>query len=451
MRLNCSPAPYNLSMDSIPFTVRGLRIALSAGAAQPAELAARAFRRSNSNATHNTYLWQDREWTLSEAARAEAMPRGEGGLFGDGRPPLWGLPVSVKDCFDLKGALTSCGVRFYCNRNGIATHDSWLVERMRAAGAVITGKTHLHPLAYGITGENPDFGDCVQPGRPDALTGGSSSGAAASVMEGSAIAAIGTDTGGSIRAPAALCGLAGFRASLGRGDWRGGAHLSESFDTMGWLFRDLEDAPLLESFFAPEGARRPRAPERFAMIDGSFLHDCEREIVAAMRKTADKLEGLGLRSVTIDVSRSWADSFEIYGPIQAHEAARIHAGHFAEFPPPLPERLEWGAAIKPDEIRALRRRHDDFRARIDDLLATNELLLMPATPVARLAAGADHTETRRQILRYTTPFSLAGVPVITIPCKAGGMQLAAARGDDEALAELAARLGVQRKHAEPRS
>ena len=89
------------------------------------------------------------------------------------------------------------------------------MEQLRAAGAVIVGKTHLHPLAYGITGENPEFGDCVQPRDSGALTGGSSSGAAASVQEGSAVAAIGTDTGGSIRAPAALCGLAGYRATLG--------------------------------------------------------------------------------------------------------------------------------------------------------------------------------------------------------------------------------------------
>ena len=166
-------------------------------------------------------------------------------------PALWGLPISVKDCFDLAGSPTSCGIHFYRDLNGNAARDSWLVEQLRAAGAVIVGKTHLHPLAYGITGENPEYGDCAQPRDPGALTGGSSSGAAASVQEGSAVAAIGTDTGGSVRAPAALCGLAGYRATLGRGDWRGGAHLAESFDTMGWLFRDLEDAPFLAAPFAP--------------------------------------------------------------------------------------------------------------------------------------------------------------------------------------------------------
>jgi Asp-tRNA(Asn)/Glu-tRNA(Gln) amidotransferase A subunit family amidase len=431
-------------MDSVPFTVRGLRRALAEGHLQRSALAEQALAHANGNAGHNTYLWQDREFTLPEAARAEAVPRGQGGAFGDGRLPLWGLPISLKDCFDLAGAPTSCGVRSYRDLNGIAQRDSWLAERLRADGAVIIGKTHLHPLAYGITGENPEFGDCLQPGDPGALTGGSSSGAAASVLEGSAVAAIGTDTGGSIRAPAALCGLAGYRATLGRGDWRGGAHLAESFDTIGWLFRDLEDAPLLARFFDDAAVDSTAHISRFAVIDEDFLHDCEPKIIAAMRETVRELESLGMTASTIDAGL-WEEAFEIYAPIQAWEAAQIHAGHFAEFPPPLPERLEWGAKIPASEIESLRKRHAEFRARTDDLLAKHELLLMPATPVARLAAGADHTQTRKRLLRYTTPFSLAGVPVITIPCGTGGMQLAAARGQDAMLAEAAARLGAQRK------
>ncbi len=170
-------------------------------------------------------------------------------------------------------------MHFYRDLNGQAAHDSWLVARLRAAGAVVTGKTHLHPLAYGITGENPEFGDCVQPRDAGALTGGSSSGAVASVQEGSAVIGIGTDTGGSIRVPAALGGLAGYRASLGRGDWRGGAHLAQSFDTMGCIFRDLEDAPLLAGLFAAEPAVEVKDCNRFAVVEDSFFHDCEPEIV----------------------------------------------------------------------------------------------------------------------------------------------------------------------------
>jgi Asp-tRNA(Asn)/Glu-tRNA(Gln) amidotransferase A subunit family amidase len=449
-------------MTAVPWTVRGLREALANGTTHPSALAEQALARANQNAGRNTYLWQDAAWTLAEAARVEKMPS----PFGDGRDSLWGLSISVKDCFDLAGAPTSSGVKFYRDLNGNAARDSWLVRRLRAAGAVITGKTHLHPLAYGITGENPDFGDCLQPSDFTSLTGGSSSGAAASVQEGSAVAAIGTDTGGSIRVPAALCGLAGYRASLGRGDWRGGAHLAESFDTMGFIFRDLEDAPLLASLFAPLLTTWPSQFHRIAVVDGSFLHDCEPEIVASLRTTVQELEALRLHTFPpLDVNISdtireikrirlevttvnvdwWEDAYEIFAAIQAWEAARIHAGHFEHFESSIRERLEWGAHITPDEIATLRQRHANFRERMDVLLAAHELLLLPAAPVARLAAGADHTQTRGRLLRYTTPFSLAGLPAVTIPCAVGGMQLAAARGNDEALVRLAARLGLSRK------
>ena len=431
-------------MPSSSWTIRGLRKALVVGQISPSALAEEALTRANQNASRNTYLWSDPAWTRAEAVRVEAMPKGAAGPFGDGYGALWGLPISVKDCFDLAGSPTTCGVKFYRDLNGVAARDSWLVGRLRTAGAVITGKTHLHPLAYGITGENPEFGDCVQPGNPGALTGGSSSGAAASVLEGSAVGAIGTDTGGSVRAPAALCGLAGYRATLGRSDWLGGAHLAESFDTMGWLFRDLEDAPLLAEIFAFEQARQWDAFTSFAAIDERFLHDCEPAIVDSLRATANELEALGLRRTTFDANW-WTDAFEIFAPIQAWEAARIHAGHFEKFQPAIRERLEWGARITENEISALRERHAAFNADMDALFAEHALLLMPATPVLQLATGADHSKTRTRLLRYTTPFSLAGVPVVTIPCGGSGMQLAAARNSDEALLALAAQLGAQRK------
>ena len=446
-------------MDRTHWTIRGLRAALASGNERPSALADDARTRVNGNAGRNTYLWQDEAWTRAEAARAEAMPRGDGGLFGDGREALWVLPVSVKDCFDLAGAPTSCGVQFYRDLHGKAERDSWLVERLRGSGAVIMGKTHLHPLAYGITGENPEFGDCLQPRDPTALTGGSSSGAAASVQEGSAVMAIGTDTGGSIRAPAALCGLAGYRASLGRGGWRGGAHLAPSFDTIGCLFRDLADAPLLAGLFADKPTTGPsRGFERFAVVDESFFNDCENEIIDCLHNTVRALEGIGLECSRMDADW-WADSFEIFAPIQAWEAARIHAGHFDRFEISIRKRLEWGAGIGAVDIAALRERHRIFRERMGGLLATHELILLPATPVARLAAGADHSKTRGRLLRYTTPFSLAGVPVVTIPCTAGGMQLAAGRGCDEALLQFAARFAAgaensaddRKKAEEPRS
>jgi Asp-tRNA(Asn)/Glu-tRNA(Gln) amidotransferase A subunit family amidase len=435
---------YNAVMGVPSLHLYGLREALAKETLYPIQLARQALGHSNSNAGRNTYLWQDFDWTLREAANAASIPRGKGGMFDDGRSLFWGLPVSIKDCFDLAGTPTTCGVRFYRELHGPAASDSWVAEKLRAAGAIITGKTHLHPLAYGITGENPEFGDCQQPGDSSSLTGGSSSGAAASVLEGSAVAAIGTDTGGSIRAPAALCGLAGYRASLGRGDWRGAAHLAQSFDTMGWLYRNLEDGPLLAGFFAPDDRSPRREFTRFAAVNESFLHDCEPEIASSLLALSAELEALGLRGTHVDVSW-WAESFKIFAPIQAWEAARIHAGYFHHFEPSIRERLEWGARIADSEISSLRERHLDFQSRMDALLVEHELLVLPASPVARLAAGADHSSTRTRLLRYTTPFSLAGIPVVTIPCAAGGMQLAASRGFDESLLVLTARLGARRK------
>jgi aspartyl-tRNA(Asn)/glutamyl-tRNA(Gln) amidotransferase subunit A len=433
-------------MTTFPWTIRGLRHQLATGALRPAALAEEALANSNRNPSHNTYLWLDPEWTRSEAARVEAISARSGGPFGDGRKALWGLPISVKDCFDLAGSPTSCGVHLYRDLNGTAANDSWLVKQLRASGAVITGKTHLHPLAYGITGENPEFGDCLRSANPPSLTGGSSSGAAASVLEGSAVAAIGTDTGGSVRAPAALCGLAGYRATLGRGDWLGGAHLAESFDTMGWLFRDLEDAPLLAAIFAPPEPVSQSGFTRFAVVDDGFLDDCEPEIVASFRATIQELQALGLEFRTIDAGW-WSESGEIFALIQAWEAARLHAGQFDRIEPAIRERLVMGAHITPTEISALRQRHADFRARMGELLVGNELLVLPCIPVARLAAGADHSKTRGRLLRYTTPFSLAGMPVVAIPCVTGGIQIGAAPGGDEPLLQLAALLGARRRAA----
>src|SRR5882757_9555863 len=210
----------------------------------PAEPARAAFARPNTNAGHNVFLAMDQERTLAEAeALSGRFPKPEQ------RPALFGVPVAIKDCFDVAGFPTTCGSRFYAEKLGTAKADSTVAARLRQAGAVIMGKTHLHQIAYGITGESKDYGDCLQPRDRLQLTGGSSSGSAASVQEGSAVAAIGTDTGGSIRVPAALCGLAGYRASIGlaheRGLWPGGVHLADSFDTLGWLFQDLRDAPLL--------------------------------------------------------------------------------------------------------------------------------------------------------------------------------------------------------------
>jgi Asp-tRNA(Asn)/Glu-tRNA(Gln) amidotransferase A subunit family amidase len=405
---------------------------------EPVLQAQEALARANSNAGKNVYLALDRERLLAEA---EALPS----RFPDPaqRPPLFGVPIGVKDCFDVAGYPSSCGSHFYAEKNGIAAADSAVAARLRQAGAVIMGKTHLHQLAYGITGENSEYGDCVQPNNPQALTGGSSSGSSASVQEGSAVASIGTDTGGSIRVPSALCGLAGYRSSLGLGGaqaWEGGFHLAVSFDTLGWLFRDLRDGPALAAALldvpvvaAPQGVT-------IAAVGEAFTHDCEPAVLEMYRGWQTELRGNGAQ-IRVFEPDFWTDSREIFGGIQAHEAAAVHRGYFEHFEPAIRDRLAWGESLSAATIEDLRKRHVVFRGLMDRLLEQHDFLMLPCAPMTTLPLGADHSATRLKILRYTTPISLAGTPAVTLAAKGGGVQLVAARGSDARLLAFAASLG----------
>ena len=405
---------------------------------EPVLQAQEALARANSNAGRNVYLALESDRLLAEA---EALPS----RFPDPaqRPPLFGVPIGVKDCFDVAGYPTTCGSHFYAEKNGIAAADSAVAARLRQAGAVIMGKTHLHQLAYGITGENSEYGDCVQPKNSQALTGGSSSGSAASVQEGSAVASIGTDTGGSIRVPAALCGLAGYRSTLGLGGakaWEGGFHLAVSFDTLGWLFRDLRDGPALAAALldvpvvaAPQGVT-------IAAVGEAYLHDCEPAVLEMYRGWQKKLRENGAQ-IRVFEPDFWTDSREIFGGIQAHEAAAVHRGYFEHFEPAIRDRLLWGESLSAATIEDLRKRHVVFRGLMDRSMEQHDFLMLPCAPMTTLAEGADHSETRLKILRYTTPISLAGTPAVTLAAQGGGVQLVAARGSDARLLAFAASLG----------
>ncbi len=407
--------------------------------------------RANSNSGRNVYIVLDRERAIREADEVTRR------FAGRAKPALYGLPISLKDCFDLAGFVTTAGTRFYAEHNARAHEDSAVAARLKEQGAVIVGKTHLHPLAYGITGENPDFGDETQPSDAKLLTGGSSSGAAASVQEGSAAAGIGTDTGGSIRVPSALCGLAGYRASIElaheRGLWRGGVHLSQTFDTLGWLFRDLSDGPLLASALfglqisptsAAGSASSPRKI-RIGVVAPEFMRDAEPVVMQGVLHWSERLRDAGAEFFTFD-SSYWREAWEIYVPIQANEAAKIHAaatgGDYSCFEPRIAERLAWGAALPAAEVEQFRSRLVEFRDQADTLLHEFDFVMAPCSPVTRLEVGADHTNARKAILSYTTPMSLAGAPVVTLPAPGGaGIQLAAARGSDARLVAFAARSG----------
>ena len=432
-----------------------LHAALQSGEISPVAAAEQHLARANSNSGHNVYIAIDRERALRDADEVTRRYPGRA------KPLLYGVPVSLKDCFDLAGFVTTAGTRFYAEHNAPAREDSAVAARLKEVGAVIVGKTHLHPLAYGITGENPDYGDATQPRDATLLTGGSSSGAAASVQEGSAAAGIGTDTGGSIRVPAALCGLAGYRASIElaheRGLWRGGVHLSQAFDTLGWLFRDLSDAPLLASALfglqipatasspAGAGAGGASGKIRVGVVSPEFTENAESLVMQGFTEWTERLREVGAELSVFDAAW-WREAWDIYAPIQANEAAKIHeaatGGDYSCFEPRIAERLLWGASLTAAEVAEFRARMVAFRVKTDALLREFDFVTAPCAPVARLVAGADHTHARKAILSYTTPMSLAGAPVVTLPAAGGaGVQLAAARGADARLVAFAAQFG----------
>jgi Asp-tRNA(Asn)/Glu-tRNA(Gln) amidotransferase A subunit family amidase len=421
-----------------------LRQSLASSSTTPHAVASEAAARANSNASRNTYLTLI---TAESQSRAEVLSD----LFPapQHRPPLYGIPISIKDCFDVTGTITSCGSRYYAQLHPPAVKNSWVAQRLLDAGAIIPGKTHLHQLAYGITGENVDYGNCLQPRDATLLTGGSSSGAAASAQEGSALAAIGTDTGGSIRVPAALCGLAGYRSSHGisRGEerWSGAAHLAPSFDTLGLLFRDLRDAPALANAIFEIPIIPAPTHLRIGCAGEEFLHDCEPEVLTAFAAWKQQLTQHGATLAPIDTA-FWSESSEIFTTIQASEAAAIHRGHYQHFEAAIAERLAWGAAITDDQLTALRQRLEDFRSQMASLFRQVDLLLVPCAPVSKLFAGKDQSHIRKALLRYTTPISLAGQPTVTLPGEAigapfgTGMQLIAAPMQDATLLAFAATL-----------
>ncbi len=426
-----------------------LRAALASEEKTPASIAREVVERANGNASRNTYLHIEPATLLRDAEKLTRTV-----ADASRRPLLFSIPISLKDCFDMTDTVTTSGSGFYAKRLPVAAEDSAMAARLRSAGALITGKTHLHPLAYGITGQNPEYGDCVQPRDASLLTGGSSSGAAASVQEGSALAAIGTDTGGSVRVPAALCGLAGYRASQSIADaagwwpetWQGAAHLAPSFDTPGVLLRDPRDlAPVVQAVFGIPPGNLPSAL-RIGCVADSFLQDSEPEVMQAYASWKLQLSAVGL-NVDVFEPTDWADTQEIFAGIQAHEAAALHRGNYEHFEPAIRDRLTWGASLTKSAVDAFRARRKRFCESMQGLLQRFDLLMLPCAPVSRLRADADLTDARRIILRYTTPFSVAGLPSLSLPGEmigapfGTGVQIAAAAGADPLLLTLAGMIG----------
>jgi Asp-tRNA(Asn)/Glu-tRNA(Gln) amidotransferase A subunit family amidase len=410
-------------LDPAALTVVDARAAIGAGSLSPVELldAVLDHIRARNDALR-AYLLVDEEGARLAAREAEGAAR-----EGD-RRPLMGIPVCVKDVIDVAGLPTT-------------------------AGAVIVGKGNTNEFAYGIDGRNPHWGDVRNPFDGERISGGSSAGPAVAVATGMALAGLGTDTTGSLRVPAALCGLVGLRPTLGAVPTDGVVPLAWSYDVVGPLARTVEDVAVLWAVLAGEGPTRdprlPRAGLLTALAQGS-----EPAVAAGTRAVAEALEA---EPVELPMLRH---AEAMHTVVQMSEASAVHAGWFAEqherYSAPVRERLELGRTIPAiDYLRAQQARRllvDEFTA-----LMENEglaALVAPTTLAVAPRRDGHQAAQRHALLHAVLPLSQTGGPVVAVPSgvdAAGlpvGVQLAGRPGDEGALLSLSAGLPFAR-HPRP--
>lgn len=378
-----------------------------------------------------------------------------------GRPvgALHGLPVAVKDNIDTAEVLTTAGSAFFAAR--VPDHDATVVERLSAAGAVVVGKTALHEFAFGGTTQNPHHGFCRNPWDLDRIPGGSSGGSGAALGASLCAAALGTDTGGSVRIPGALNGVTALRPTRGSVSARGVFPVSWTLDTVGPMARSATDvAELFESITGYDaddpgslaGTQQPTLGDeglralRIGVPRGFLFDEVDPEVDAAVRLAAEALAGLGATVEEIEVPGA-AEAVDVATRIIWAEALAVHRRRLEQDPgrfgDDVRRRLGSGQALTGADYAELRQEARIWARAVASMLSHVDLVLGPVTAiVAPLAEGAETIETTRRLTRFTYGWSLAGVPAISLPCGFSsegmpiGMQLAAAAWRDRTLLDV---------------
>lgn len=332
----------------------------------------------------------------------------------DRSAPLGAVPYFLKDLFDVAGEPTFAGSAFLPEVRPAPPRDAALVERFRHAGAVLAGKAHLHEFAYGLTGANPHYGDCAHPRFPDRTTGGSSSGSAALVAAGVVPLANGTDTGGSVRVPAAFCGIYGFRLAP-RDAWISDAFpLAQSFDTAGWFTAHAAD--MRRTLGALLGWRdNVREPRGVSFTPAGL----DADVAQACRTAAARYAPPADADLQSDLAAAFARAPEAYSTIVGHEAWATHRAwfdfHQTRYDPVVRQRLEWARQLTPAAVQAAHVTLAAVRLKWTQFFLTYDFLVMPASPFAAMTRAESTPENRARILALTTPASLGGLPTLTVP------------------------------------
>lgn len=328
--------------------------------------------------------------------------------------PLAGVPYLVKDLFDVAGVATFAGSTFLPEVRPEPVADSAFVSAVNAAGGVFAGKTELHEFAYGITGENPHYGDVEHPRHPGRTTGGSSSGSAAAVAAGIVPLALGTDTGGSIRVPAAFCGLYGFRGQP-RHPWIADAFpLSPTFDTAGWFTANAPD--MLAALGALVGLGTTQRIPRGCYLE---IPGLAPEVAVACRAAAARFAPPADTATRTELLRRFAGALDAYTVIVATEAAAIHApwaaDHQDRYDPAVWARLQQVRGLTPAQVASADATLAAVRLVWTSYFLTFDFLILPAVHRPALTKADCTPPQRSRLLTLTAPASLGGLPVLTLP------------------------------------
>lgn len=328
---------------------------------------------------------------------------------------LRGVPWLAKDLFDVAGWPTLAGSTFLPEVRGVPTHDAYAVTALQRAGAVLAGKTHLHEFAYGITGENPHYGDCERPGYPGRTTGGSSSGSAAAVAAGVVPLALGSDTGGSVRVPAAFCGLYGYRLTP-RDPWIADAFpLAPSFDTAGWFTATAADLRATNSALLGEVAAPTNAPR------GCYLElpVVDADVATAYREAATHFAPAADALTAEALTRGFSPALDSYHTTVALEAWEAHRGwaerYRERYDPVVWPRLTRVHSLTPAQIDAAARGRAAVSAVWAEYFRSYDFLILPASPCRAPTKAECTLDTRNRVITVTAPASIGGLPVLTIP------------------------------------
>jgi aspartyl-tRNA(Asn)/glutamyl-tRNA(Gln) amidotransferase subunit A len=393
---------------------------------------------------------------FEDRAREEARAADRDIAAGKYRGPLHGVPISLKDLFDVRGAATTAASRV--RRGHIADRDATSVAALRDAGAVIVGKTNLHEFALGTTNEDSAFGPARHPLDPNRSPGGSSGGSAAAVADGMCFAAMGTDTGGSIRIPAAACGVVGLKPTVGEFSTDGVVPLSGTLDHIGPICRSVDDAAIVyealqgDTGLRPATSTDPRAVT-LAIPRHYFLAVLDPQVAGSFDAACDRLREAGVTLTEVSIPHA-GDVAAIYLHIVLTEAAVYHAKTLERRPddytPNVRLRLEIGRYILGEDYGRAMRGRELIRREVDAALNGVDGLFLPAIAipspkigVATVKLGATEEPVRNVMLRCTQAFNLSGHPAIALPCGATtdgfpiGAQIVGAYGDTPGLLRVA--------------